>query len=82
MVLQMASIGVCFRLPATPRPSIRFFIPALFSSAVAVSHFLFSSRLWRHGGLPGVGEVGRPPGRLAGVFFLCHHPSLPTPLVP
>lgn len=45
-------------------PSIRSSIPAPLLCA-AVSHFLFSSRLWRHRGLPGVGEVVGPPRRPA-----------------
>lgn len=65
---------------AAARPSIRSSIPAPLSSAAAVSHFLFSSRPWRHRGLPGVGEVVGAPQE-AGVFFLYHCPSLPTPIV-
>lgn len=59
------SIGPSASWLAAARPFIRSSIPALLSSAAAVSHFLFSSRLWRHRGLPVVGEVVGPPRRPA-----------------
>lgn len=68
-------VGLFLRLPASARPSIRSSIPAFLCSAMAVSHFLFSSRLWRHRGLPGVGEVLRPPERQT-YFSFTSHPHL------
>lgn len=73
-------VGLFLRLLATASPSIRSSIPAFFCSAVAVSHFLFSSRLWRHRGLPGVGEVLRPPGRQ--MYFSSNPPPQSDPYIP